>query len=76
MESNVAEAYEAMIANVSADPMSYMHLQLRWQQREVMLRDIVDYIASCDAERKQILEEIAEREKGGPVSHAQSDQYA
>lgn len=73
MEALVEEAHEAMIGNISSDPMMYMRLQLRWQQREAMLRGVLEYIGSCDKQRKLILEEIAEREKpveeqyrGGP----------
>lgn len=34
----VDEAYEAMVGNLSNRPMTYMRLQLRWQQREAMYR--------------------------------------
>lgn len=34
----VDEAYEAMVGNISNRPMTYMRLQLRWQQREAMYR--------------------------------------
>lgn len=34
----VDEAFEAMIGNLSNRPMTYMRLQLRWQQREAMYR--------------------------------------
>lgn len=34
----VDEAYEAMVGNISNDPMAYMRLQIRWQQREAMYR--------------------------------------
>ena len=38
MKEVVNEAFEAMVGNVSSDPMTYMRLQIRWQQREAMLR--------------------------------------
>jgi hypothetical protein len=34
----VDAAYEAMVGNISNRPMTYMRLQLRWQQREAMYR--------------------------------------
>lgn len=34
----VDEAYEAMVGNISNRPMTYMRLQLRWQQREAIYR--------------------------------------
>ena len=34
----VDEAYEAMVGNISKEPMAYMRLQIRWQQREAMYR--------------------------------------
>jgi len=73
MEAQVEDAHEDMVGNISSDPMMYMRLQLRWQQREAMLRGVLEYIGNCDKQRKMILEEIAEREKpmeevyrGGP----------
>jgi len=66
MESLVEEAHEAMIGNISSDPMTYMRFQLRWQQREAMLRGVLDYIGNCERDRKRILEEIQEREKPQP----------
>jgi hypothetical protein len=73
----VDDAHEDMVGNLSSDPMMYMRLQLRWQQREAMMRGVLDYIGNCDKQRKQILEEIAEREKpvedifrGGPERDA------
>lgn len=73
MEAQVEDAHEDMVGNISSDPMTYMRLQLRWQQREAMLRVVLDYVADQDRRRKIILEEIAEREKpteevyrGGP----------
>lgn len=38
MKELVDEAYEAMVGNISNRPMTYMRLQLRWQQREAMYR--------------------------------------
>lgn len=63
MQGFVDEAHEDMLGNTDNDPMSYMRLQLRWQQREAMMRGITDYVLQCDADRRRILTEIAEREK-------------
>jgi len=38
MQEQVQAAFEDMVGNVSSDPMTYMRLQLRWQQREAMYR--------------------------------------
>jgi hypothetical protein len=34
----VDSAYEAMVGNISSNPIVYMRLQLRWQARESMYR--------------------------------------
>jgi len=72
MQGLVDEAHEDMIGNTSAEPMTYMHKQLRWQQREAMMRGVLDYIAQCDHDRKRILDEITEREKERNTSYADS----
>lgn len=59
IEKFVEEAKEAMVGNVSSDPMSYMRFQLRWQQREAMLRGINDYVRSCQDERDVLLKETS-----------------
>lgn len=41
MQEQVQEAFEAMVGNISSDPMTYMRLQLRWQQREAMYRSMM-----------------------------------
>src|SRR6266850_640278 len=63
LESQVEAAKESMVGNISSDPMTYMRLQLRWQQREAMLRELVNYLAQCEETRKRILDEIEERRK-------------
>lgn len=63
LQEQVEQAKEAMVGNISSDPMTYMRLQLRWQQREAMLRELVGYIDGCEQQRKRILEEIEERRK-------------
>lgn len=62
-EEEVEEAHEAMLGNVSNEPMTYMRLQIRWQQREAFLRAIKDYVQTCTVRRKEILDEIRERER-------------
>lgn len=53
----VEEAQEAMIGNISSDPMTYMRFQLRWQQREAMYRASMiiaeDTIKAHEEELKQ-----------------------
>lgn len=63
MEGTVEEAHEAMVGNLSNEPMTYMRLQLRWQQREAMVRSVKTYIEECKVERGRILQEIAERDR-------------
>ena len=63
MQSAVESAHEGMVGNLSNDPMTYMRLQLRWQQREAMLRSVLSYIADCEARRLRILEDIERRRK-------------
>ena len=63
MVYEVANAHEDMVGNVSNDPMTYMRLQLRWQQREALLRAVLDYVAKAERDHKRILAEIREREK-------------
>lgn len=78
MESEVANALENMVGNLSNDPMTYMRLQLRWQQREAMLRAVLGYIDECEQRRTRILEEIKEREKiaTGDFSGVPMEEYA
>ena len=63
LESGVHAAQEAMLGNLSSDPMTYMRNQIKWQQREYMLRDVLSYIADCESRRTRILEEIEARRK-------------
>lgn len=63
LQEQVECAKEAMIGNISADPMTYMRLQMKWQQRELMFRDLMRYIDDCEQKRKRILEDIEERRK-------------
>lgn len=53
----VEEAQEAMIGNMSSDPQISYHLNLRWQQREVMYRASMiiaeDTIKAHEEELKQ-----------------------
>ncbi len=63
LESGVQAAHEAMLGNLSSDPMTYMRNQMKWQQREYMLRDVLTYIADCETRRTRILEEIEQRRK-------------
>jgi hypothetical protein len=72
METFVAEAHEDMVEAVFASAETKAGLLTRWQQRETMLRGVLDYVAQCDRERKRILEEIAEREKERDTSYADS----
>lgn len=75
IEEYVAEAHEDMLGNVSADPMNALRLQLRWQQRESVLRGIRFYVNSCEEEKKLLLSESTEKgsvppyaEQSGEVS--------
>lgn len=64
MQAQVQEAFEAMVGNVSSDPMTYMRLQLRWQQREAMYRAMMiqaeDTIKSFKAEQEQFEKDFAQ----------------
>lgn len=63
MQDQVQEAFEAMIGNVSSDPMTYMRLQLRWQQREAMFRAMMimaeDTIKAHEEELAQYQKDFA-----------------
>ena len=78
MQAQVEDAHENMVGNLSNDPMTYMRLQLRWQQREAMLRAVLGYIDECEQRRTRILEEIKEREKlaAGDSSGVPIEEYA
>lgn len=79
LESGVQAAQEAMLGNLSSDPMTYMRNQIKWQQREYMLRDVLSYIADCEARRTRILEDIERRRKesaGEPDSISMEAEYA
>lgn len=78
MQAQVEDAKESMVGNISNDPMTYMRLQLRWQQREAMLRALLGYIDECEQRRTRILEEIKEREKiaAGDSSGVPIEEYA
>lgn len=62
-EEEVDKAHEDMVGNMSSDPMIYMRLQIRWQQREIAFRAIKEYVQTCIVRRKEILDEIRERER-------------
>ncbi len=53
----VDEAFEAMVGNISNRPITYMRLQLRWQQREAIYRASMiiaeDTIKAHEAELEQ-----------------------
>lgn len=78
LHSGVQAAHEAMLGNLSSDPMTYMRNQIKWQQREYMLRDVLGYIDECEQRRTRILEEIKEREKiaAGDSSGVPIEEYA
>lgn len=63
MREQVQEAFEAMVGNVSSDPMTYMRLQLRWQQREAMYRAMMiqadDTIKAFQEEQEQFKRDFA-----------------
>jgi hypothetical protein len=64
MRGFVDEAHEDMVgAPKEINDATLGQLTRRWQQREAMYRGIMDYVAQCDADRKRILTEIAEREQ-------------
>ena len=63
----VDEAYEDMVANLSHDPMSYMRLQLRWQQREAVYRGVQAYIKECEDAKVLLLMQVKEQEGGVPT---------
>ena len=74
MQLFVAEAYEEMIGNTSHDPMSYMHLQLRWQQREAMLRGVKQYVRGCEEEKQDLLTQAKlERSSGEDYAERSED---
>lgn len=62
MQQQVQEAFEAMVGNVSSDPMTYMRLQLRWQQREAMYRAMMiqadDTVADFKEEQDQFERDV------------------
>jgi len=60
MQAQVDEAFEDMIGNVSSDPMTYMRLQLRWQQREAMLRAATIYTESQEKQYNQLMSQLEE----------------
>lgn len=63
MQEQVQAAFEDMVGNVSSYPMTYMRLQLRWQQREAMYRAMMiqadDTIAAFKAEQEQFEKDVA-----------------
>lgn len=59
----VDEAHEDMVGALHASDAVIGGLTKRWQQRESMLRGILDYVARCEEDRKRILQEIEERKK-------------
>ena len=56
MEKFVDEAHEAMFAAVYASDAIKANLQMRWQQREAMLRGVKNFIEECQEEKKQLIE--------------------
>lgn len=69
----VDEAYEDMFANLSADPMSYMRLQLRWQQRDAIYRGITAYIQECEDTKALYLEQAKEQERSGVPTYGATE---
>lgn len=70
MEKFVNEAKEDMVGNLSGDPMTYMRFQLRWQQRETMLRGVKTYIEGCQQEKQMLLEST---QRSVPPEYAEQD---
>ena len=58
MEKFVEEAHEDMFGAVYASDSIKAALQMRWQQREAMLRGVKDYLKGCADEKKVLLESI------------------
>lgn len=56
MKEFVAEANEDMIGAVYATDSIKAALQMRWQQRESMLRGVQKYVEGCESERLVLLE--------------------
>ncbi len=56
MEKFVEEAHEDMFVAVYASDSIKASLQMRWQQREAMLRGVKQYLKDCQDEKKSLLE--------------------
>lgn len=67
----VDEAHEDMFGAVYASAEVKAAFQMRWQQREAMLRGIQKYIADCEDE-KTLLLETTRRDNSVPV-YAEQD---
>lgn len=60
MNQLVGEAHEEMLGNVSNDPISYMRLQIRWQQRLAVVRAINQHVDSMVETKKELVARATE----------------
>lgn len=58
LEELVGESREQMLGAGDKPDVILTALARRWTQREAMLRDIKEYIASCQTEKDEILKSI------------------
>lgn len=56
LDEAVQEAREAELAAFAAPDTVLAALSRRWQQRESIVRDIRDYVSSCEQQKKVILD--------------------
>lgn len=56
IEAFVEEAHEDIFANVSLDPRNAQLLQIRWQQREAVLRGILHFVKTCQDTKRDLLQ--------------------
>lgn len=55
MASEVEQAFEVMAGNLSNDPVAYMRLQIRWQQRRAMMLGIIQHVESMVNTRNELI---------------------
>lgn len=62
MQALVDEASEAMAGNISNEPMTYMRFQIRWQQRQAMMRAVIQYVDTMVETKKELVQRATEEQ--------------
>jgi hypothetical protein len=69
LDELVEEAKEETLGMAGAPDAVLAAMTRRWQQREAVVRDIREYVAGCEAEKKMILEGLEPKEQSSDAEN-------